>query len=97
MKETFLLIYRLNGMEEKSLLGHERLSIYPISIEFIEWITKNIFKNLAGDSKIADQLSRASSSIPLNIAEGSGKLTEKDKKRFYSIARGSAMECSAIF
>lgn len=84
-------------MEEKSLLGHERLSIYPISIEFIEWITKNIFKNLAGDSKIADQLSRASSSIPLNIAEGSGKLTEKDKKRFYSIARGSAMECSAIF
>ena len=49
------------------------------------------------DPKIADQLSRASSSISLNIAEGSGKHTEKDKRKFYAIARGSAMECSAIF
>jgi four helix bundle protein len=40
-------------------------------------------------------LDKASTSIPLNIAEGSGKYTPKDKNRFYDIARGSASESSS--
>ena len=35
-------------------------------------------------------------SIPLNIAEGNGKESLKDKNRFFEIARGSALECAAI-
>jgi four helix bundle protein len=35
-------------------------------------------------------------SIPLNIAEGSGRPGTADRARFYSIARGSTMECGAI-
>ena len=35
-------------------------------------------------------------SIPLNLAEGAGKTGKADKQRFYSIARGSALECAAI-
>ncbi len=42
-----------------------------------------------------DQLDRASTSIPLNIAEGTGKYSNNDKCRFYDIARGSALECAA--
>ena len=45
---------------------------------------------------LKDQLSRASLSIVLNIAEGSGKPTPNDKRRFYSIALGSLRETQAI-
>ena len=43
-----------------------------------------------------DQLSRASMSILLNIAEGSGRFTRPSKRNFYIIARGSVFECVAI-
>ena len=45
---------------------------------------------------LKDQLSRASSSISLNIAEGLGKSTHKDQRKFFSIAYGSAKESAAI-
>jgi four helix bundle protein len=45
---------------------------------------------------LQDQLLRSSSSIALNIAEGSGKRTIDDRKRFYSIALGSLRESDAI-
>jgi four helix bundle protein len=35
-------------------------------------------------------------SIPLNIAEGNGKQSLKDKNWYCEIARGSALECAAI-
>jgi four helix bundle protein len=44
-----------------------------------------------------DQFKRASFSIVLNIAEGAGKLKQADKQRYSSRARGSVMECGALF
>ena len=52
---------------------------------------------LAGKNRHArDQWLRAAQSIPLNIAEGNGKHSLKDRSRFFDIARGSAFECAAI-
>ena len=38
----------------------------------------------------------AASSIPLNLAEGHGKSSRADQRRFYEIAMGSLRECQAI-
>ncbi|WP_430452974.1 four helix bundle protein [Rhodopirellula europaea] len=43
-----------------------------------------------------DQWLRAAQSIPLNIAEGNGKRSLKDRARFLDIARGASLECAAI-
>ncbi|MDP2668667.1 MAG: four helix bundle protein [bacterium] len=48
------------------------------------------------DSYIRDQLKRASISSVINIAEGSGKFTKPDKRKFYIIARGSIYECVSL-
>jgi four helix bundle protein len=49
-----------------------------------------------GHRELRDQLSRASLSISLNIAESAGRTSRADKAHFIAIARGSAMECAAI-
>jgi four helix bundle protein len=48
------------------------------------------------DRTTNDQLRRASFSIMLNIAEGSSRFSNKDRKNFMIDARGSAFECAAI-
>ena len=54
-------------------------------------------KILDGKKKLSvyDQIDRASTSIPLNIAEGNGKYSSKDRCRYFDIARGSALECAS--
>ena len=49
-----------------------------------------------GRGHLADQLTRASTSIVLNLAEGAGKLSKADKRRYYLTARGSATESAAL-
>ncbi len=43
-----------------------------------------------------EQLMRASASVALNVAEGSGKHSLSDQRRYYGIALGSLRECEAI-
>ena len=44
---------------------------------------------------LCDQLDRAWTSVPLNLAEGNGKYTAPDRCRYFENARGSALECAA--
>jgi len=77
-------------------LGHEKLDVYRLSIGYVAWVYEKA-TNLKGTHRPArDQWLRASQSIPLNIAEGNGKTAEADRRRYFEIARGSALECAAI-
>ena len=53
-------------------------------------------KGLKVSSFLRDQLLRASASIALNVAEGSGKKTAREQSRYYNISLGSLRECQAI-
>jgi len=75
--------------------GHERLDVYRAAIEYVGWAYR-LCEELKGHRNAKEQLLRASQAIPLNIAEGNGKATDGDRRRYFEIARGSALECGAI-
>lgn len=73
---------------------HEKLEVYREAIAFIAWLSA-VLEETVRIGEVKDQLDRASTSIPLNIAEGNGKYNPKDRCRFFDIAHGSALECAA--
>ncbi len=80
----------------ETTFDHERLDVYRLSIDYVAFSCR-LAKSLASVNRPArDQWLRAAQSIPLNISEGNGKQSLKDKNRFFEIARGSALECASI-
>src|SRR5262245_35369861 len=73
---------------------HEKLDVYREAIAFVGWIS-GLLEEMVRIGEVKDQLDRASTSIPLNIAEGNGKYAPKDRCRFFVIAHGSTLECAA--
>jgi four helix bundle protein len=69
----------------------EDLVVYQKAMEFVERIY--LITRGMPEKEIKDQIKRAALSIPLNIAEGNGRNTVKEKSQFYKTARGSLFEC----
>ncbi len=78
----------------KISFDHEKLDVYRQSISFCAWVGE-FLDTITAKTAAKDQLDRASTSIPLNIAEGNGKFSQRDRARFLEMARGSALECAA--
>ena len=77
-----------------SLFDHEKLRVYQDALGFIKWL-QPVLDSMPKGLAVCDQMDRASTSILLNIAEGNGKFTERDRCKFFDNARGSALECAA--
>ena len=78
----------------KIYFDHEKLDVYREAIEFCGWVG-DFLTTVTAKAAAKDHLDRASTSTPLNIAEGNGKFSPADRARFFEIARGSAVECAA--
>ena len=81
----------------KLMFDFEKLAVYQRAkashLEIMRWLVSN----REVDSVTRDQLRRSSLSIALNIAEGSGRFSLKDRRNFFVIARSSVFEVAAIF
>ena len=78
----------------KTYFDHEKLDVYQEAIAFCGWIGE-LLSQISAKAAAKDHLDRASTSLPLNIAQGNGKFSTVDRARFLEIARGSALECAA--
>ena len=77
------------------MFDFQKLDVYQKSKRFyID--TRAIISESKLDNYIKDQLYRAAFSVPLNLAEGSGKFSKADRKNYYTTARASIYECIAI-
>jgi four helix bundle protein len=78
------------------MFDFEKLEIYQVvkrqNLKALAFISQSTII----DIYIKDQWKRASLSILLNLAEGTGRMSIQDKKHYYTIARGSVFECAAI-
>src|SRR5262245_10350509 len=73
---------------------HEKLIVYQHALEFVAW-SQQLIESVSKKTSTRDQLERSGDSIALNIAEGNGKFSQKDRARFFQITRGSALEAAA--
>lgn len=78
------------------MFDFEKLTVYQKTKRY-NLLVHNFLANTKLDRSTKDQLRRASFSIMLNIAEGTGRFTNPDRRNFYVISRGSIFECVAIF
>jgi four helix bundle protein len=73
---------------------HEKLDVYREAIAFVGWLSALMEPTMRAPD-VKDHLDRAASSVALNIAEGNGKYSPKDRCRYFDTAHGSALECAA--
>ncbi len=78
------------------MFDFEKLEVYQkantLNISILKYLHRS--KNI--DPILKDQLKRATLSIVLNLAEGTGRVSAAEKKRFYTISRSSVFECVAV-
>jgi four helix bundle protein len=75
----------------KAHFDHEKLNVYQVSLAFNEWVGE-LLPSIEVKAAAKGQLDCAATSIPLNIAEGNGKFSRRDRARFFDVARGSTLE-----
>lgn len=79
-------------------LNHQKLDVFKASRTFVLECYK-LTKVLPDSERFGmiSQIRRAALSVHLNIAEGSSRRSEVERKRYYEISRGSIIEIDAAF
>ena len=78
------------------MFDFEKLDVYQMVKEQNVKVLVFLRNQAEIDIYLVDQWKRASMSSLLNLAEGTGRMTDSDKRHFLTISRGSIFECVAI-
>lgn len=75
------------------MFGFEKLDVWQKAIEFADFVYE-VTRSFPSDERfgLTNQMRRAAVSVSSNIAEGSGRLSQKDFARFIEVAAGSVYE-----
>jgi len=77
-------------------LKHKSLDVYQAARELVKEVY-TVSLSLPDEEKfnMKQQIRRAALSVKLNLSEGSTRKSEKERKRYFEIARGSVVEIDA--
>jgi four helix bundle protein len=78
------------------MFDFEKLEIYQLVKQTNLEVLKYIFSGQIKDPYLMDQFKRATLSVQLNLAEGTGRFSSNEKKHFITVSRSAAFECVAI-
>ena len=93
---VWVVVKKYLGGKNIDMFDFEKLDLYHVIRNQNKEVLKFIFAHRTMDSYIKDQWKRASISSVLNLSEGVGRISDADKKHFFTMARGSVYECTAL-
>jgi four helix bundle protein len=73
---------------------HEGLNVYQVGLELIRWVDVFLRRTEVAP-RYATGLDKATTSFVLNIAEGNGRFSRTDQRRFLDIAHTCAMNAAS--
>ncbi len=94
VREEGVAYVTANSAGNRVWFDHEKMDVYRKALEFVAWCAR--LRN--GDCvprSAATSLDKASTGVALNIAEGNGKFSIKDRCRFIGHARTAALQAAA--
>ena len=78
------------------MFDFEKLDVYSHLRHLNKEVLKFLFSNNAIDPYLKDQWKRATVGAAVNLAEGISRISDADKKHFFTISRGSIFECVSL-
>ena len=84
---------RAAAPSESQVLDAEKLTCYHVALE-LQCMANTLVPSV--NRVLRDQFERASLSIILNLAEGCGRVSRRQRRYHFGVARGSATECAAL-
>ena len=83
-----------DGFEGQIYFAHEELEVYRLGLEFIQWL-HNLPQDASIGARNSASLDKTSTSLVLNIAEGNGRFSSTDHRRFLDIAHTCAINTAS--
>lgn len=78
---------------ESHVLDAEKLTVSHVALE-LQCMANTLVPSV--NRVLRDQFERASLSVVLNLAEGCGRVSRRQRRYHFGVARGSATECAAL-